>query len=248
MTDDRAAQVVAAARGKKPVARVGAVARFEIEILGVNVLGIFGEPSDRFGGVVVRAQEVAHIDEQPEVFVAHGVHQLLHPAGFLAEKAVVLHHGDDPLRLGVFRHLAAAVRQNRQSGVEALVFRLSALEAARRIVPHALRAERFRHIDLPEQALGLRLPAVRRVEEIRADGIVDDGDAAFVRLFGEQSGVFQIAQTVFGLQVGEFDAVKAHVLGFLDQTELGVPALVQPAGKAVRTDCKLHVTSILSGN
>lgn len=80
----------------------------------MNIQSVGGEPSHRLLGRFVRAQEISHIHQQPEVGMRHPVYQPFHPAALLTEGAVIFHHRPNPFGGGIVGHPAAALDEDRQ--------------------------------------------------------------------------------------------------------------------------------------
>lgn len=105
-------------------------------------------------GFSIRAQEIAHVYQQPKVVMCHRVHQQLHPIGVLTECAVIFHRGFDSLFRRVGGHCPAALGQPRQYADKPTVS-AGAGEAEGGVMPENFSAEYGGHIHFPAQPFRL---------------------------------------------------------------------------------------------
>ena len=83
------AQTRAAAGDNKTLAGIRLFDGFAKEILRVDMNRIWRSAPDRGGRIFIRAQEIAHVYQQPKVVMCHRVHQQFDPIGVLTECAVI---------------------------------------------------------------------------------------------------------------------------------------------------------------
>jgi hypothetical protein len=132
-----------------------------MEILCMGVEGVGHETAHRGGGIIVGAEKIPHVNQQAEIRVVDGRHQLLDPHAVLAEESVIFDHGADSFFGGVAGHLAAAFSQAGQGGVKALGTNMIVRPSGRGIVTHAGNTEDLGDIDfvLYPFDLGLQVAA-----------------------------------------------------------------------------------------
>ena len=158
MTDDRAAQEIAAAAHEPALAGMERRARLDMEVLGVGVERVAGQTADGLAGILVGAVEIAHVNQGAEVGVPDSIHQLLDPLAVLAEEPMVLDHRPDPLGGRVLGDGAAPFGQAGQGIVETARADGASREAGRGIVAHAGGTQDRRDVDLALDPLAFRSP------------------------------------------------------------------------------------------
>ncbi len=102
----------------------------------------------RYGshGVLIGAEEVADVAQQPEVVVGYGVDELFDALAVLAEAPVVLDCGADAFSFGVGSYFAASLYKSWQRAFEAVIH--STLRVTGRcIVAHRFCTERRGYVD-----------------------------------------------------------------------------------------------------
>ena len=75
---------------------------FYKKVLGVHVLCMICQQSNRLDRLLIHTQKVSHIQKQSVVRMIHCLKQALHAAGVLHEKTVIFAHGANSLLHGVF--------------------------------------------------------------------------------------------------------------------------------------------------
>lgn len=182
MAEHGTAQTRAAAGDNKTLAGIRLFGGFAQEILRVDMNRIWRSAPDRGGRIFIRAQEIAHVYQQPKVVMCHRVHQQFDPIGVLTECAVIFHRGFDPLFRRVGGHCPAALGQPRQYAGKPTVS-AGAGEAEGGVMPENFSAEYGGHIHFSAQArsLGCQI-AVAAAQQVGPYRVSGDFDAAARRL------------------------------------------------------------------
>lgn len=208
--------------------------------------GVGGHAGDGGAVVLVGADEVAHVHQEAVVIVGHGVEELLHAVGVLGDIAVVLGAGPHALGSGIFRDGAGIGRNGGEHEAEG-AGGAGLARAVADVVAHDRTAQDGGDIHLLFQSLHLGGGGLGgSLVEVTADGVGVDGHAQAVGLGAKLMGVGHLLLVGGGGEVGELNGLKAHVVGLLDDVEVGKLARAYVLLEGVGADGDLHGLAFLS--
>ena len=208
---------------------------FENEILHMHMESVRRGDGNGPEGIIVGAEEIAHIHQPAVIGVVHGADQVLHPLGVLQDEAMVFRAGADALFRGVFSHFP----DQGSHLFNALPPGHALGQAPERVVAHHGRAQ-----DLRDVRLGLDVThRVFVVQEVRAHRVGRDGKAQLFAVLPDAfcQGRQAVRRLHVQLQVDKLDGVKAYLLcqiAYLKIIGVGLPHVV---GKAVGGNADFHI-------
>ncbi len=211
-----------------------------IHILGMDVDGVGGDAGNGGGVVLVGTDEVANVYQETVVIMSHGVEKLLHAVGVLGDIAVVLGTGLDALLCGVFGDGTGIGGDGGEHEAEGTgVARLTCAVAD--IMAHDGTAQDGGDIHLSLEAFDLGGALLGSVTvEVGADGVGIDGHAVLVGLGAERMGIGHLLLVGGCGQVYELNGLKAHVVGLLDDVDMGELARVDVLLEGIGADGDFH--------